>query len=52
MSYSQAVALLKVTSKTEVTVNAEYAQYRLSRMSWRTPLRFRVACVVIIDAAK
>lgn len=52
MSYSKATELLGLTSPKTLQQNAELAKDKLSNMTPNTPLKYKVAAQIIIDAAK
>jgi hypothetical protein len=52
MNYSRAIELLGLTTPKSLTANAKLAQGQLSRMTSKTPLRYKVAASVVIEAAK
>lgn len=52
MSYSHACKLLGFTTPKSLAENARLAASCLQAMTPRCPLRFAVACKVLIDAAK
>ena len=51
MTYKKACQILGFSHKS-LEANAKLAKSRLSTMSASCPLRFSVACVVLIEAAK
>jgi len=51
MNYSEACELLGFTTPKSIEENARLAQSRLNNMLPKCPLRFKVACMVLIDAA-
>jgi hypothetical protein len=52
MNYSTACELLGFTTPKSLEANARLAKSRLQTMAPNAPLRFKVACQVLIDAAK
>jgi len=52
MTYSQACDLLGFTTPKSPAANANLAMSRLRTMAPKSPLRFKVACQVLIAAAK
>lgn len=52
MSYSKACEILGFTTPKSLAANAALAASRLSNQAPKSPLRFAVACQVLIDAAK
>ena len=52
MNYDQACELLGYTTPKSLTANAQLAESALRAMSTKTPLRFKVAASVLIEAAK
>lgn len=52
MSYDEAIELLGFTTPKSLEENAGYAKTRLANMLPNAPLRYQVACVVVIRAAK
>jgi len=52
MTYSKACELLGLTTPKSIEANAALAKVRLSVLAKNAPLRFKVACQVLIDAAK
>lgn len=51
MTYARACELLGFTTPKSLADNATLAQSRLSSLTANSPLRFSVACMVIIRAA-
>jgi len=51
MSYDEAIELLGFTTPKPLAENAEYAKSRLAAMVPNAPLRYKVACLVLIRAA-
>lgn len=52
MTYEQAQQLLGFTSRMSRTRRAQMAAVNLSTYTPQTPLRFKMACRVIIEGAK
>ena len=52
MNYSQAIELLGLTTPKSLEKNAKLAAGQLSHMNFKTPLRYKVAAQIVIDAAK
>jgi hypothetical protein len=52
MTYSRACEILGFTAPKSFEANAMLAQSRLRSHTPQTPLRFSVACQVLIEAAK
>jgi len=52
MNYNEACELLGFTTPKSLSENAKMAASRLNRLSDTAPLRYHVACQVIINAAK
>ena len=52
MTYSRACELLGFTTPKSLADNARLAKSRLAAMPNGAPLRYAVACQVLIDAAK
>ena len=52
MSYSKACEILGYTTPKSAEANAKLAETRLRYMPVGTPLRYAVACDVLIKAAK
>lgn len=52
MSYSRACELLGLTTPKSLEANAKLAKSVLSHLTIKSPLRYSVACMVIIRAAK
>ena len=52
MSYSKACEILGFTTPKSFSANARLAKSRLATMTISAPLRYKVACKVLIDAAK
>ena len=52
MNYSKAIELLGLTTPKSLTENARLASGQLSRMTAKAPLRYKVAAMVVIEAAK
>lgn len=52
MSYEKACEILRFTSSKSVAAKARLAESAMSRYNSKTPLRYKVACQVLIDAAK
>ena len=52
MTYSKASELLGFTTPKSIKEQAALAQSKLSRMTMTTPLRYKVAAQILIDAAK
>ena len=51
MTYSKASEILGLTTPKSLKEQAEMAKSMLSRMTWETPLRYKVAADVLIRAA-
>lgn len=51
MTYERAQQILNFTSNMSRQRRAELAKVNLSTYTHRTPLRYKVACAVIIDGA-
>jgi len=51
MNYSEACEILGFTTPKSLAENAKLAESRMARMLPAAPLRFKVACRVLIDAA-
>lgn len=51
MNYSKACEILGFTTPKSLAENAALAENRMARMLPAAPLRFKVACRVLIDAA-
>jgi hypothetical protein len=51
MTYSKASELLGLTTPKSLEKQAEMAKSMLSRMTYKTPLRYKVAADVLIRAA-
>ncbi len=51
MTYDKAIKILEFSPDQTLEKNAEKAKYRLKHLALRSPLRYAVACRVIIDAA-
>lgn len=51
MTYDSAIELLGFTTPKSLVENAKLAESRLAAMLPTAPLRFKVACAVVIDAA-
>ena len=51
MSYSEACEILGFTTPKSLAANAALAESRMARMLPAAPLRFKVACRVLIEAA-
>ena len=52
MTYSRACELLGFTTPKSLAENAMLAQSKLARLAIDSPLRYKVACSVLIEAAK
>lgn len=52
MNYSEACELLGFTTPKSLTANAKLAESALGHMTFKTPLRYKVAAQVLIDAAR
>jgi hypothetical protein len=52
MTYSKASELLGLTTPKSLKKQAEMAKSMLSRMTYKTPLRYKVAADVLIRAAR
>ncbi|MBE8578653.1 hypothetical protein [Vibrio sp. OPT18] len=52
MKYKQAQQLLGFTSKMSLEKRAELAQVNLDTYTRQTPLRYKVACRILIEAAR
>jgi hypothetical protein len=52
MTYSTACELLGFTTPKSLTENARLASGRLDRLNIKAPLRYKVACMVLIKAAE
>ena len=51
MNYSKACEILGFTTPKGLTENADLARGRLSALKITAPLKYKVACVVLIRAA-
>ena len=51
MGYSEACEILGFTTPKSIAENAKLAESRIARMLPSAPIRFKVACRVLIDAA-
>lgn len=51
MTYSRATEILGYTTPKSLKANADLARTRQSVMTAKTPLRYKVACSVLIEAA-
>lgn len=52
MSYSKASEILGFTTPKSIEAQAKLAKGHLARLSHSSPLRYSVACMVLIRAAK
>lgn len=51
MNYSEATELLGFTTPKSLEENAKLAKSRLSHLTDECPLRYKVACQILINAA-
>ena len=52
MTYKKACELCKVSDPAAIQINAEYGSRSLDHMLPTTPIRYKVAAQVLIDAGK
>ncbi len=52
MSYSKAVEILGLTTPKSLALNAKLAKQIMDHLDSKAPIRYHVACSVVINAAK